>query len=1058
MSKFILRKNNIRRGCTKLWWCLALGVLVFAISCKQGNSGGRQEKPNPPPSDEITITVSGDEGVVVKASNAFKFKKKSTWKEIKEKAIDKITSKNNKEIKEWRLKDAQGEILKDVYKFEKDEVVFAVSQRKTASYKVEHWKENIENEEYTRVEKDTEEKAGEAGTNTNAVAKKYEGFSCQGLAQSVIEADGSTVVQIKYKRNRVFLILDLDGGECTTALDDGENGKKLLKGKFEASVVVENPIKQGAKFESWLPELPKTFPKEDSSIVHKAKWSEEIVVNIIGDERVDVCSPVIVPKGSNIKYGDIKARVSSNLKLKVEWQIGDYDVYEWRLESEEGDLLEDSFVITQNVTLYAITNYTKFNIENEILKGYKGELPRGRIIIPDVKKIEDVSFKDCVGLTYVDASRFQNLTSFGEESFDNCSSLKEVKLPSSLNVIGRASFYRCVALTNINFPSSLTTLGISAFSGCSNLESVDISSCTNLLELPYSVFYGCKALRGIKLSNSITSIGGQAFESSGLESIDISQAINFLKIGKDAFKTCKKLKKIDFPSSLTTIEETAFSGCEVLENLTLPKNFVTMGDGSFSACKLLTTVDLFNCENLKIIGYQAFASCEALQDVKFPSGLEKIDSFAFNDSSGLKNLDLSTLTHLKEIGGGAFSGCTEALVKLSSSIEKIGGGAFGLEDGLVSTCCKNITVNDYEVYKKLISANYPETRIIFEGIVKENGLFFADSEKTILIASDGSQEGALTIPSTVVTMRERVFYKNEKITSVDFSSCQNLNMLGSQAFEGCSKLKTIDFSSCSKLTTIDSSCFKDCKLLENINFSACQALVELKQESFYGCAMLQSLDFSTCSNLKSFGSSCFEGCVMLSNLNLSGCTFLKTIDGFAECKALTNVDMSGCSSLEKIGAFTNCIGLIEVKLPSSVKTIAGYAFSGCKALANINISDCVNLEVIEGSAFLDCVALESLNLNSCTHLVRIDTWAFKDAIGIKNVDVSLCNSLSEIGGYAFSGCTVAQIKLPASLTKIKNKAFGDGHKTYCKKVLVPNDNIKKKVRSSGYPAVKIEMY
>ena len=931
-----------------------------------------------------------------------------------------------------------------------------VSKNEFASYKVEHALENIENDEFTV--KEIEEKKGEVGKKTKAEAKQYEGFTAQDFEQSLIKEDGKTVIQIKYKRKIVSLTLDLGGGKCTTTLDDGENGQKLLKGKFASNVIVATPTKQGAKFESWMPELPKTFPKEDSSVVHKAKWHDEILVNIIGDERVDVCSPVIVPKDSNTKYEDIKAKVASSLKLKNEWQTGDYDVYEWRLESEEGDLLDNSFVITQNINLYAITNYTKFNIENEVLKGYKGELPKGRIIIPDVNKIEDASFKDCIGLTLVDASRSKHLTSFGEESFYNCSSMREIKLPSSLETIGKAAFYRCVALTNINFPSNLTTFGVSVFSGCSSLEGVDLSICTKLLEIPYSVFYGCKKLKSIKLPSSLTLIGASAFEASGLENVDISQARNLFKIEKDAFKICKRLKSVDFPISLTTIEEAAFSGCEVLEKLTFPKSFVSMGDRSFSACKLLKVVDFTDCENLKIIGYQVFTSCEVLQDVKFPRGLEKIDSFAFNDASSLTNLDFSNLASLKEIGGGAFAGCTEARIKLSSSVEKIGGGAFGLEDGLLSTCCKSVTVNDYEIYKKLILANYPETRIIFEGIVKEAGLFFADSAKTILIASDGTQEGLLTIPSTTVTIQKRVFYNNEKITSVDFSNCQNLRIVGEQAFEGCSKLKIIDFSSCNNLTTIDSSCFKNCKLLESINFSNCQALTNLKQEAFFSCAMLKSLDFSTCLNLKSFGSSCFEGCISLLNLNLSGCTSLQTIDGFVDCKALINVDMSGCIGLEKIGAFTNCIGLVQVKLPSSVKTIAGYAFSGCKALANINISDCVNLEVIEGSAFLECVALENLNLTSCTRLVRIDNWAFKDAIGIKSVDVSLCNNLTEIGAYAFSGCTVAQIKLSASLTRIKNKAFGDGNKTYCKKVLVPNENTKKKVRSSGYPAGKIEIY
>ena len=164
-------------------------------------------------------------------------------KEIEEKA----KAKENFEIKEWHLNNKDGEAIKDESEFKENTTIFAVSKRKVVGYKVEHLKENIENAEYTVSE--TEAKTGEAGKNTSAEAKQYEGFKCQGLAQEEIKADGSTVVQIKYKRNRVSLILDLDGGSTTTTLKDGEDGKKLLEGKFEAKVEVKGLEKENFDFD-----------------------------------------------------------------------------------------------------------------------------------------------------------------------------------------------------------------------------------------------------------------------------------------------------------------------------------------------------------------------------------------------------------------------------------------------------------------------------------------------------------------------------------------------------------------------------------------------------------------------------------------------------------------------------------------------------------------------------------------------------------------------------------------------------------------------------------------
>ena len=56
--------KTISRGVhrNKLWLYLALGVLVFAYSCKQANNTEEQNQNNPTKSNEITIIVKGDEG------------------------------------------------------------------------------------------------------------------------------------------------------------------------------------------------------------------------------------------------------------------------------------------------------------------------------------------------------------------------------------------------------------------------------------------------------------------------------------------------------------------------------------------------------------------------------------------------------------------------------------------------------------------------------------------------------------------------------------------------------------------------------------------------------------------------------------------------------------------------------------------------------------------------------------------------------------------------------------------------------------------------------------
>ena len=252
-------------------------AFIFAISKKKGEL----DKP------KIIITVKGDEGVEFGSPDNFTVDSGSKWASIKTQVIVIAKPKQNFEIDTWHLNNADGTLINDEMEFKENTTIFAVSKRKVVKYKVKHLKENIENEEFTEVVSDEEAKTGEAGKETQAVVKQYEGFVAEEFSQNLIKVDGSTVVQIKYRRKITSLIIDLQGGSTTTKLID-EDGKKLLKGKFGARVEVENLTKENHNFEKWEPTLPQTFPKEDDSqTAYTAKWKElTIRIKILGDERI----------------------------------------------------------------------------------------------------------------------------------------------------------------------------------------------------------------------------------------------------------------------------------------------------------------------------------------------------------------------------------------------------------------------------------------------------------------------------------------------------------------------------------------------------------------------------------------------------------------------------------------------------------------------------------------------------------------------------------------------------------------------------------------------------
>ena len=67
------------------------------------------------------------------------------------------------------------------------------------SYTVIHWWENADDDGYSFHE--SENKTGLTGTEANAKAKSYDGFTAQPVTKKTIKGDGSTIVSVYYKRN-----------------------------------------------------------------------------------------------------------------------------------------------------------------------------------------------------------------------------------------------------------------------------------------------------------------------------------------------------------------------------------------------------------------------------------------------------------------------------------------------------------------------------------------------------------------------------------------------------------------------------------------------------------------------------------------------------------------------------------------------------------------------------------------------------------------------------------------------------------------------------------------
>lgn len=111
-----------------------------------------------------------------------------------------------------------------------------------AKYTVNHYLQNLEDDKYTL--KDTVEMTGSIDAYTEAVAKKYDGFTAGEVARSPIAADGTTVVDIKYTRNYYMVQFDANGGA---------NGPEPIYAKYDTTYnMPEGPTKTGYDFAGWF--------------------------------------------------------------------------------------------------------------------------------------------------------------------------------------------------------------------------------------------------------------------------------------------------------------------------------------------------------------------------------------------------------------------------------------------------------------------------------------------------------------------------------------------------------------------------------------------------------------------------------------------------------------------------------------------------------------------------------------------------------------------------------------------------------------------------------------
>ena len=657
--------------------------------------------------------------------------------------------------------------------------------------------------------------------------------------------------------------------------------------------------------------------------------------------------------------------------------------------------------------------------------------------------------------------------------FDGCTALETVTFadPDSFKLFGTYTFNGCTSLKNIEIPSGLTELGTYTFQNCTSLERAVIPKGitkiggTSATTASY-VFNGCTSLKEVVFDDDckIEYFGTYTFQNcSALESINLPDTL--YAMGNYTFNGCSSLTEIVIPAKVTAIPQFCFNGNSSLEKVTFLGEITDLAYCSFQSCPNLVGFTIPN--TVTHIGSYALHGCTGISTIYIPASVTMIDGQISGSNTSLVNgyeVDAANSVYysdetgaictydgvlvcappawegeytvnenIYEIGTYAFNACTKITkIELPESVTTIDSYAFratfALEELIMTDSVESIGTYAFERSGDIQNLVWSKNITTIP-----NYLFRDSSIKNVVF------------PDTIVQMGIYVF---------DGASVENVYLPASIRRYGTSDTTYTYFFN--NVTTLKSVEFEDGAIIPSYMFRYAEmeefvvpATVELRTYAFAynrinkiivseGITELPNNMFYYAETdevvlpegLENMGRYTFYySSVRKANVPSTVIDYNETSTTtygytFNNDKALEEVTLAEGLTKLSMYMFSGCTALKEVYIPGSVTEYTypgstyGYTFNGCTALEKATLGE--GLKTTAPRMFQGCSALTEVNLPST--LETISDYTFNNNSSLTEID--LPSNLTSIGNYAFQGCTaLANIKLPATLKTLGNYAF-----------------------------------
>ncbi len=620
----------------------------------------------------------------------------------------------------------------------------------------------------------------------------------------------------------------------------------------------------------------------------------------------------------------------------------------------------------------------------------------------------------------------------GNYAFYRCFSLKKVDLSGNVSTLGNYVFAECSALSDINL-GNVTEFGSNAFNGCTSLETIYIPDSVTAYGV--SGFANCAALKSIRLSESATKIPNTFFQNcTSLESIVIPNCVVDYGTASTSklFQGCTALKTVILSESAPTLVSYMFDGCTSLESIVIPNCVTKYGTYMFRDCSSLKNVQLSQNSAAKTMVSYMFQRCTSLEKFDFPSNVTTYGTYMFQYCEKLADVTLSTNSAAKTLSSGMFDGCAAMKyiyipdvvttygtymfrgtsvtgdIRLSPNADKIPTSMFYFCEGITEfDMPSNVTHVGSSAFRgtSLTTVDWPNVKV------------FGSTTATVSVSTAAYVLGECpNLVSVKLTGLERMtgscFRGSEKLETVEFSD--KLTQYGVSTFEGCKSLKSVTMSN--SATRIENNQFKDCTSLTSISLP--DSITSVGYQAFLNSA-LTSLDLPA--SLEKTDYSAFGG-------KIDSFTIEDTNKNY---KILNNGGLY-CTSTGKVVTWPKTVTVTMESLLSALdgslvnehgtlKIDGGMAaFNGRTAAGDFDFS---KLPITELGDFM----FFGLKGDGTSKLVLPETIETiqQYALGATNVFESIVipDSVSKLAPRAFDRCVTKQITIGSGVNNYGQYAF-----------------------------------